>query len=142
MNYVTSVSDITPDQLTGFFAGWPSVPSPGQHLEILEGSAHVVLAVDPSNDQVAGFVNAISDGSLAAFIPLLEVKAPYRGKGIGSELMRRMVHETRGYYMVDLVCDRQLEGFYERLGMQRLSGMSLRRPERLSRKNHRSPGAN
>ncbi len=70
---------------------------------------HVVLAVD--GVAVVGFITAISDGLLAAYVPLLEVRPEYRGRGIGSELVRRMVGRLEDLYMVDLVCDPELESF-------------------------------
>ena len=62
---------------------------------------------------MVGFITAISDGVLSAFIPLLEV-LPAPGPGIGSELVRRMLSELEDFYMVDLVCDPELEPFYRR----------------------------
>ncbi len=76
---------------------------------------------------VVGFVTAVSDGVLSAFIPLLEVLPDRRGQGIGSELVRRILAELDSFYMVDLVCDPELEPFYQRFEMMLLSGMALRR---------------
>jgi ribosomal protein S18 acetylase RimI-like enzyme len=117
MEYVTSVDRITPAALEGFFVGWPAPPSPEQHLALLRGSTHVVLAVD--GERVAGFINALSDGVLAAYIPLLEVRPDYQGAGIGSELVRRVLDAIGDLYMIDLVCDEELMPFYERFGMFR-----------------------
>ena len=125
--YTTDVNGVTTADLEGFFAEWPERPSPERHLEILRGSDHVVLAREGESGRVLGFVTAISDGVLSAFIPLLEVLPDRRGEGIGSELVRRMLAELEHFYMVDLVCDPQLEGFYRRFEMMLLAGMSLRR---------------
>ena len=125
--YTTDVSGLSTDDLQGFFADWPSRPSPERHLAILRGSDRVVLARERNGGRVIGFVTAISDGVLSAFIPLLEVVPGRRGQGIGTELVRRMLDELRDFYMVDLVCDPQLEGFYRRFEMTLLSGMAVRR---------------
>jgi GNAT superfamily N-acetyltransferase len=126
VEYTSDVSAVTPEDLHGFFAGWPQRPSPERHLEILRGSDHVVLARE-EDGRVVGFVTGISDGVLSAFIPLLEVLPAWRGRGIGSELVHRMLAELEDFYMVDLVCDPELEGFYRRFEMMLLAGMSLRR---------------
>ena len=89
-------------------------------------SDYVVLAVDDETGKVVGFIKAISDGILSAYIPLLEVLRPYRGRGIGTELMRRMLDELKGLYMVDLCCDPEMQGFYQRFGMQATVGMIMR----------------
>ena len=110
--------------LSGFFVGWPQPPTPARHLAILRGSSHVITAAQ--DDVVVGFVNALSDGVMAAFMPLLEVRPAYQGQGIGSELVRRMLDVLGPLYSVDVVCDPDVAPFYERLGLQRLTGMAWR----------------
>jgi len=118
--------------LLGFFEGWPDPPSPATHREILRRSDLVVLAVEEETGRVVGFVTAITDGVLAAYLPLLEVLPSYRGRGIGTELVRRMLSRLDGLYMADLLCDDDLVPFYERLGMFRVNGMARRNFERQS----------
>ena len=125
IEYVTDEGGVEPEHLGGFFVGWPTPPSPQRHLEILRGSSHVVLARD--GERVVGFVTAISDGVISAYIPLLEVLPEYQGRGIGAELVRRLLAELDGLYMVDLCCDEDVVGFYERLGLHRWdAGMGVR----------------
>jgi ribosomal protein S18 acetylase RimI-like enzyme len=124
IQYQTSLEDIRADQLEGFFVGWPNPPTPKTHLEILKRAAHVVLALGDSS--VIGFVTAISDGILCAYIPLLEVLPSHQHQGIGSELMRRMLETLREIYMIDLLCDPDLQVFYSRVGMEKSSGMLVR----------------
>jgi ribosomal protein S18 acetylase RimI-like enzyme len=123
--YSTDLAGVEAGNLEGFFADWPLRPSPGRHLELLRGSDHVVLAREPEG-RVVGFVTAVSDGVLAAYIPLLEVLPDWQGRGVGTELVRLLLDELRGLYMVDLVCDDALEPFYARFGMIPLRAMALR----------------
>ncbi|HSN74504.1 MAG TPA: GNAT family N-acetyltransferase [Anaerolineae bacterium] len=132
MRFLTSAEDISPYQLHGFFVGWSHPPSPETHLAILRRSDAVVLAVDEETGRVVGFVNALSDGVLNAFIPLLEVLPAYQGRGIGSELARRMLAQLGNLYAVDLLCDADVQPFYARLGMIAGQGMVLRRYDRQS----------
>lgn len=125
ITYTTSLSGITADHLRGgFFEGWPNPPAPETHLRILRGSSHVVLARD--GEQVVGFINALSDGVLMAYLPLLEVLPEYRGRGIGGELVRRIVEELGPVYAIDLLCDDSLVPYYQRLGLIAVRGMALR----------------
>ncbi len=124
--YLDTAEEVTPDQLAGFFAGWPNPPAPATHLRLLQRSAFVVLAVDDQTGQVAGFITAISDGVLCAYLPLLEVLPAYQRQGIGGELVRRMLAKLEGLYMVDLLCEPALQPFYARFGLRPASGM-LRR---------------
>jgi ribosomal protein S18 acetylase RimI-like enzyme len=73
-------------------------------------------------------VSAISDGVLSAYIPLLEVLPEFRGRGIGTRLMRLVLERLEGFSMVDLSCDEDLVPFYLRFGMQETRAMSMRRP--------------
>lgn len=127
ITYRTDLAGITPSMLDGFFVGWPNPPSPETHLRLLAGSYAVVLATDDDTGQVVGFINAISDGVLAAFIPLLEVLPTYQGRGIGSELVSRLSDLLADFYGIDLLCDDDVVPFYDRLGFQRASaGMYVR----------------
>lgn len=130
--YTDSLDGITAEKLHGFFAGWPHPPAPETHLKVLSRSSAVVLAVDDSTRQVVGFITAISDGVLAASIPLLEVLPAYRGQGIGSELVRRMLDKLRRFYAIDLMCDAELQPFYARFGMRSYTGMIVRNYDRQS----------
>lgn len=110
----------------GFFQGWPNPPNEERHRSILRNSYRSIVAVDSGSHEIIGFVNAISDGILSAYIPLLEVVPSYQGRGIGAELVRRMLDELKDFYMIDLCCDQSLVSFYEKLGMQRTQGMIRR----------------
>jgi ribosomal protein S18 acetylase RimI-like enzyme len=126
ISYTTDLSGLTEDQLDGFFVGWPSPPTPAQHLAVLRGSHKSVVAREGDDGRVVGFVNMISDGVLTAFIPWLEVLPDYHGQGIGTELMRQVLAGTEHLYSIDLVCDEPLRPYYERLGMRPVPGMALR----------------
>ena len=130
IDWRNSPDGIGPDQLTGFFVGWPNPPDPETHLRILRHSDAVVLAVDEATGQVAGFITAITDHVITAYIPHLEVLPDYQGQGIGRELVVRMVARLHDLYAIDLVCDPDVEPFYEKLGFQRVGGMCVRNYDR------------
>ena len=54
----------------------------------------------------------------------------WQGKGIGTELMRRMIAKLETLYAIDLICDEDVQGFYERLGFTERRGMTIRNYER------------
>lgn len=130
IRYVYTSSGITPDQIEGFFKGWPRSPSPETHLRLLANSDEVVLAVAEDTGKVVGFITAITDRVLAAYIPLLEVLPEYRNRGIGRELVRKLLARLNGLYMVDVLCDEHLQAFYASLGMQPATGAMMRNYER------------
>jgi N-acetylglutamate synthase-like GNAT family acetyltransferase len=125
LSYQTTAEGLTPDQLDGeFFEGWVDPPSPETLLRILQASNHVVIALRDS--KVIGFVTAISDGVLSAFITLLEVVPEEQNKGIGHSLINQLMDDIGDLYMVDLVCDANLSRFYAELGFATTTGMSRR----------------
>lgn len=126
IRYESEASAISPDDLRGFFVGWPNPPSAETHLGILKGSDHVVLAREDSNGRVIGFITAITDGVLAVYLPLLEVLPEYQGQGIGGELVRRMLAQLEGFYMIDAVCDDDVVPFYQKLGMVKATAVARR----------------
>lgn len=131
IRYTDSVEGITAEHLRGgFFMGWGRPPQPEAHLRILQNSYAIGLALDDDTGNVVGFVTAISDGISAAYIPHLEVLSDYRGQGIGSELVRRLLDELKTLYMVDLICDDDVKPFYARLGMRPWGGMIIRNYDR------------
>ena len=132
ITYIDTIEGVAAEQLQGFFVGWPNPPAPATHLCILAGSYAFLLARDDTTGAVVGFITAISDGVSCAYIPHLEVLPAYQGRGIGSELMRRMLERLRQIYMIDLICDPDVQPFYTRLGMQTHTGMILRNYDRQS----------
>jgi predicted N-acetyltransferase YhbS len=124
IKYHPSVDGVSAEDLAGFFVGWPSPPSPERRLDLLRGSSHVVVARDGA--RVVGFVTALTDGVLMAYLPLLEVLPEYQQAGVGSALVNRVLDELGSLYGVDICCDDDVVPFYERFGFQKVNGMVLR----------------
>lgn len=106
-----------------FFVGWPVKPAfeiVQQHFESTEN----IFAT--KGDEVIGFISAFTDVALFAFIPLLEVREDFQGKGIGGELVRKMREHLGPLYAIDLACDPELTPFYEKAGFFRGTAMHLR----------------
>jgi len=125
MEYIDCIDEVKKEQLQGFFVGWKSPLTPDRHHELLRGSSHFIVAIE--NDLAVGFITALTDGVNSSFIPLLEVLPEYRNCGIGSELVRRMLAKLENISNVDLICDQEMQPFYERFNMLRSYGMVLRK---------------
>jgi ribosomal protein S18 acetylase RimI-like enzyme len=137
IDYVFTAKGITPEQLRGFFVGWPNPPSPETHMRLLKNSDEIVLAVDQETKLVVGFITAITDHVLSAYIPLLEVLPEYRGRGIGRELVDSMLERLGGLYMIDVICDQELQAFYAKRGMVQVTAMMRRNYDNQSGRLHR-----
>ncbi len=125
--YQKDLNNISKKQLEGFFVGWSNPLTNTQHFQILENSQYFVLALDTTTNKVIGFINALSDEVNFAFIPMLEVLPNYQNKGIGTRLMRIMLEQLSTVTCVDLTCDENMQGFYQRFSMLKSHGMILRK---------------
>jgi len=130
IEYTTDISRITEDMLEGFFVYWPNPPSAHAHLRILKCAYIAWVAIDTSSNKVVGFINAVSDGVFAAYIPLLEVLPEYQNKGIGKALVSRMLESLKNLYMVDLLCDDDMQDYYAKFGMRKGTGSFIRNHSR------------
>lgn len=128
MRYLDSAAGMRAEQLGGgFFAGWPNPPDAETHLQLLRNSDHVAIAVDERSDNVVGFATALTDGVLSAFIPLLEVLPAWRSRGVGTALVQRLIADLTPLYAIDVVCDPDVQPFYERIvGFHAAGAMSMR----------------
>lgn len=124
--YKNNLEGISHEMLEGFFIDWPNPPSTETHLNILNNSNKIVIAIDTTTNKAVGFITAISDGVISAYIPLLEVLPAYKNKGIGKELVQRMLQELDDIYMIDLCCNENLIPYYKKFGMMTATGMVKR----------------
>lgn len=130
IEYGSDAHELTERDLAPFFAGWSPPPAPSRRLQIMRAAHGIEVARVEAT--VVGLVTALSDGVSWAYIPLLEVMPAYRGRGIGRELVRRILHRYRDLYAIDLVCDDDIVPFYERLGMARVNAMIVRNRDALT----------
>jgi GNAT superfamily N-acetyltransferase len=133
ITYLDSADELSAQQLRGgFWVGWPNPPSAETHLRLLRSSAAVVLAQDASTGAIVGFITALSDGVLSAYNPLLEFLPDWQGRGIGGQLVDRMLARLRHLYMIDLLCDPSMQPYYARHGFTPATGMLIRNYDRQS----------
>lgn len=137
--YLNSLENITETNFdAGFFDGGPKPPSLSNLYSILENSTYIWLAYDQDRSKVIGFINALSDRILTAYIPLLEVVPEYQNQGIGTKLVEKMLAQLEEYYMIDLLCDIELQDFYMKKSMIKANGMMKRNYQSQSGKNQKN----
>lgn len=110
--YSTNKADLPGLESSGFFEGWPGKPSEEVLRKSIENADYCVLAIDSEKKKLVGYITALTDNVLAAYIPFLEVEESYQHKGIGKTLVKEMLKQLEHLYMIDLVCDKELAGFY------------------------------
>jgi ribosomal protein S18 acetylase RimI-like enzyme len=86
----------------------------------VEGSLRVV-GLYRGAEQV-GFARAVSDGTTVAYLADVYVLAPFRGRGLGIELVREILEGGEGAPLAEvhwLLHTADAESLYERLGFRR-----------------------
>ncbi len=93
--------DVDLDQLTVLFnsVGWERRTAERERLaQLVRGSLYVVSAWDGA--RLVGFARAISDGAFNAYISTVAVLPAYQKRGIGRELIRRLLDGRDGVQFV------------------------------------------
>ena len=93
---------------------WSSAKKPDLLLKAMENSHTVVTAWD--GDRLVGLGNAISDGFLVVYYPHLAVHPEYQGRGIGTEIVRRMQTKYAGFHQQAVLADGRAAEFYRKVG--------------------------
>src|SRR5947199_3602993 len=111
--------DLPPDEVIALYRanGWSSADKPRELLAALAGSHSLVTAWDGGH--LVGLGNAISDGHLVVYYPHLLVHPEYQGRGIGTQLMRRLMARYHGFHQHMLVADGRALDFYQKCGFER-----------------------
>ena len=112
--------------LEGLLSHWDFKPPPGTLLKMLQGSSIAIVVREASSPRVCGYVAALTDRSVCAYISALEVRPEYRKRGIGTVLLNR-VTERLDVYGTYLSCAAAMIPFYEAVGFKPVAGMSKRR---------------
>lgn len=76
-------------------------------------------------DQLVGFVDSVSNGVTDAYIQDLMVHPDFQGKGIGTELMNRIIAllKEKQIFTISVIYEERLKEFYRRFGFfEMLSG--------------------
>ena len=115
---------IIPDEVDTFFQNWKSPPSTETRSKLLTGSDLVITARE--NGKLVGFLTAISDGAMHAFITLVEVLESHQRKGIGRHLIELAISNFKGYYDIVLITDPDKGEFYKKLDFREIYGMHIR----------------
>jgi len=96
---------------------WSAARKPDRLMRALKRSHSVVTAWVKSS--LVGLGNAISDGSLVVYYPHLLVLPEFQGRGIGRQLMKRLMNRYRGFHQHILVAEAKGVSFYRKCGFKR-----------------------
>jgi len=97
--------------------GWSSAEKPAALRRALFGSHSLVTAWQ--GERLVGLGNTISDGHLVVYYSHLLVDPEFQGKGIGTEIMRRLMSHYEGFHQHVLVADGRAIEFFRKCGFER-----------------------
>lgn len=112
---------ITPEDyepVRGFLseAGWRQrVADPEKFAKMLGHTGRTVVAFDGA--RVVGFARALCDEVSNGYISMVAVAPDRRGRGVGRELVRRLIGDDAGITWL-LRAGRGSEAFWERVGFK------------------------
>jgi ribosomal protein S18 acetylase RimI-like enzyme len=95
---------------------WSSGHYPEEVRLAMLGSDAVCSAWD--DGKLVGLMNAISDGTMTVYFHYLAVHPDYQGKGIGTNLVERMLERYSSFLRKMLVSYDKEIGFYQRFGFE------------------------
>jgi GNAT superfamily N-acetyltransferase len=99
---------------------WSSAEFPEVLQRALLNSHSLVTAW--RGGRLLGLGNAISDGFLVVYYPHLLVLPEFQGRGIGSEIMRRLKSKYERFHQHMVVADGGAIEFYRKCGFTRAGG--------------------
>ena len=111
-------------------AGWSLLRSrdPDEILRSIRGTSVFVTAREGA--KLVGFISAISDGSYYAHVVEFIVRSKLQGRGIDSELVKRLLAALEKETVVSIFAEPDAEKFYKEFGFAATAGgMLLRRIE-------------
>lgn len=111
--------DIPIESVLGLYRAnnWSAADRPEELHRALLNSHSLITAWD--GETLVGLANAISDGSLVVYYPHTLVLPEYRRRGIGRELMTRLMARYSGFHQQILIADQQAAEFYRKCGFTR-----------------------
>ncbi len=105
--------------------GWTSYTEhPQWLLPAFSRSLRIFSAWD--GETLVGLCRAVGDGITIVYIQDLLVRPEYQRRGLGCQLLGRMLEEYKHVYQKCLLTDERTVSFYEKMGLQLVSEAGCR----------------
>ena len=126
---IREYKDFREEEIRRLYAavGWTAYTGDMPALEQGYRNSLLVLAAY-ENDELAGIVRAVGDGSTVVFIQDLLVLPEMQRRGVGAALLRAVVDRYPGVRQIELITDdtHETTAFYKAAGFTELSEIGCR----------------
>ncbi len=122
--YESTTQGLDADALRMLWQARPRLGAcPHALIQCLQSSDAVELAIDPAMNVVVGLLAAERQGTAAMHLTLFGVHPDFHKQGVGTRLMRRMLHRLEGADRIAVFCEPSLAHFYSWFGFKAVFAM-------------------
>jgi GNAT superfamily N-acetyltransferase len=107
-------------ELSALYRIAPLGDKPPEALATVFGNS-MFMCFAYSGGVLAGAGRALADGLDCAYLADVAVHPDHQGRGLGTEIIRRLVELSRGHKKIILYANPGTEGFYAKLGFLRMN---------------------
>ena len=120
IDWVYEPGGIDWDEVSHLFSIAPLGDNPPDHYQtVFSNSRYVCFAFEGSTLVAAG--RALADGRDASYLADIVVHPDYQGKGLGKQIVQKLVDASRGHKKIILYANPGKEGFYQKLGFKMMN---------------------
>ncbi len=119
-SWVHDVGAVNLDELSNLYRIAPLGDKPPAALATVFGNS-MFTCFAYAGEVLAGAGRVLADGLDCAYIADVAVHPGYRGRGLGTQIIRQLVGLARGHKKIILYANPGTEAFYGRLGFLRMN---------------------
>ena len=120
LNWEYSQKNIDWDELSNLYNLAPLGKKEPKNLEKAFSNSMFKCFVSDT-EKIIGVGRALADGSDCSYICDVAVLPAYQGKGIGSDIVKKLIELSKGHKKIILYSSPGAESFYKKLGFNRMS---------------------
>jgi N-acetylglutamate synthase-like GNAT family acetyltransferase len=108
------------DELSELYRIAPLGNKPPEHLQVIFANSRFKWFAYQDH-QLAGVGRALADGLDCSYICDVAVHPDLQGKGLGKQIVNRLIDDSKGHSKIILYANPGKEGFYKKLGFKMMN---------------------